>query len=887
MPLEGGTELGPYEIVSPLGAGGMGEVYRAIDTRLKRSVAIKILPPAVATDGDRVARFQREAEVLASLNHPNIAAIYGLERAGDTTALVMELIEGPTLADRVERGAIPIDEALPIARQIAAALEAAHEQGIIHRDLKPANIKLRPDGTVKVLDFGLAKAMEPASAVAAGLSMSPTITTPAMTQAGMILGSAAYMSPEQARGKPVDRRADVWAFGAVLYEMFTGVRAFQGEDVGETLAAVVKTDVDWSLLPADTPPSIRTLLRRCLRKDRSQRLGDAGAVRIEIEESLAAPESQPAARLPLWRRVVLLRVPVLAALVAVSLAGAIGARLRAPLSEARPSTPARLTLPMPRGTELSDYPVAAISPDGAQVAYVARRGNNVPELFLRPMNAFEARSIVRTDSGRTTAPFFSPDGQWLAFFTDGKLKKVSTTGGVVVTLADVASGRGGAWGPDDAIVFEGAGRALFQISSNGGPARAIWTPDPKRGDVLRHPEILPGGKALLVTSNQAGAVSADDASIEVMTIDTGERRVLLQGGYAPHYLPTGHLLYQRSGALMAVRFDPTRLELGGPPVPVIEGLRQPFSGLGAFGCSVSGTCIYIAGGTLAQRTVTLVDRNGTSRPLPLPPKSYTHPRFSPHGDKIVFWMSSLRCDLEVYDIARGSTMRVTSEGDNHSPNWTPDGQRITYISNTQPTGFELFETPVNGSQAPERLTRAAQQLTAVTPLSWSPDGQVLAFADRGDIWLLPRSGAPKPFVQSRFNETTPAFSPDGHWLAYVSDESGRSEVYVQPFPGPGEKYTISTDGGAQPMWARSGRELFFRNGDQMMSVSITTQPRFAAARPTVLFSGAYARSDGWVDYDVAPDGDHLLMINPGEQERPATEITVLLNWFDELKRRVP
>jgi eukaryotic-like serine/threonine-protein kinase len=897
--LERGTRLGAYTIDSAIGAGGMGEVYRATDTQLKRSVAIKILPPAVAVDVERVARFQREAEVLASLNHPNIAGIYGLERTAETIALVMELVEGPTLADRIERGAVPLDEALPIARQIAQALEAAHEQGIVHRDLKPANIKLRSDGAIKVLDFGLAKAVGVGDRVREvrlqpDLTASPTITTPAMTQAGMILGSAAYMSPEQARGKPVDRRADVWAFGAVLYEMLTGARAFQGEDVGEVLASVVKSDVDWSLLPADTPASVRTLLGRCLRKDSKQRLADAGAARLEIDDAIAAPSSAPAARVPLWQRAVFARVPILITIVAIALAAAIATSLRRPAPTPPPaSSYARLALALPRGSELTDFPVVAISPDGAYVAYVASRGS-VPELFLRPLNALDARTVVRMADApalaRAAAPFFSRDSQWLVFFSDGKLIKVSTTGGVMVPLAESPGGGGGTWGPDGSIVYTGPGRGLFQVSSAGGAPHPVWVPDQNSGDVLRYPEFLPGGDALLVTSNPRGTTSPDDSTIEILKIKTGERKALIQGGYAARYLPTGHLVYQRSGTMVAVGFDPGALQLKGTPVPVVEGVRQPFTGVGAFSCSESGTCAYVAGATLSQRTATLVDRSGVSRPLPLPPRSYSHPRFSPAGDKLVFWMNAVRCDLEIYDIARGSMTRLTSEGDNHSPIWTPDGLHVTYISNQPGVGggrYDVYSKPANATRTAELLSKASQQLSATTPLAWSPDGSMLAFADRGDLWLLPKSGEPRPFMQTRFAETTPAFSPDGRWLAYASDESGRFEVYVQPFPQPGEKYSVSIDGGADPVWAKNGRELFFRNADRLMVVDVSSKSGFTATRPKVLFSGDYVRRSGWSDYDISPDGEHFIMINPGEQERPATEITVLLNWFDELKRRVP
>jgi len=881
--LTAGTRLGPYEITALIGEGGMGEVYRATDTNLKRTVAIKVLPDALASDVERLARLQREAEVLASLNHPHIAQIHGLERTERTTALVMELVEGPTLADRIAQGSIPLDEALPIARQIAEALEAAHEQGIIHRDLKPSNIKVRPDGVVKVLDFGLAKAMGSTHAASLGTSQSPTITTPAMTQAGVVFGTAAYMSPEQARGKPVDRRADLWAFGCVLYEMLTGARAFSGEDVGEVLAAVIKTEVDWNRLAHVAPPRILMMLRRCLRKDPRQRLGDAGAVRLELEDVLEAPEDTMRSS-HRWS-VVPLPIALIVGSIVVVASSAITAWLRTPVAPQTASNVAHMTLSVPAGTELTDGVSVVISPDGTQVAYVASRGG-IPQLYLRSMNAFEARPLA--DTQRAVAPFFSPDGKWLGFFADGKLKKVSTTGGVVVELADAGPpyGLAGAWGPADTIVYPGP-MGLAEIAASGGTSRSILPPEQRAGAASGplFPDFLPGGDRLFVSSSSGGD-AAEDRSIDLLTLSTGERRVLVQRGIMPRYLATGHLLFLRGGALMAVPFDVKRLEPVGAPVEVLTGVRQ--DSFGTFSCSNHGSCVYIAGGVpRSQRRVILVDRTGTARPLPLPAGNYANPRFSPSGDKLSFWMVGRRCDVDIYDIARGTTTRLTSENDNHSPAWAPDGHRIAYVSlQGGSSGYRVVARSATGG-VEEWLGPAELTVGPVTPISLSPD--TLVFADRGDLWSLPLSpnSHPRPFAPSRFNESAPAFSPDGHWLAYVSDESGRLEVYVRPFPGPGEKHSISVGGGSEPVWDRHGRELFFRNGDQMMVVAVSTQPTFSAGRPRLLFTGPFVRSAGRINYDISPDGESFVMLDSGEKSGAATEVNVLLNWYEELKRLVP
>ena len=909
MPILPGRRLGPYEILSTIGAGGMGEVYQAHDTKLGRDVAIKVLPANFVNDSERLSRFQREARMLAALNHANIATIYGLEQCDGVTCLVMELVSGETLAERVKAGALGIEEALKIAVQIAEALEAAHEKSIIHRDLKPANVKLTPEGKVKVLDFGLAKAFA-GDAANDDPSNSPTLSA-AATMQGVILGTAAYMSPEQARGKSVDKRTDIWAFGCVLYELLTGKQAFQGESTTEILATVLKEEPDWKTLPVSMPTKIRDLLRRCLQKDKSRRARDAGDVRMEIEEALAAPATAELTAVAegatsLGRRTLVLSLATL--LLGSAITGMSIWNLKPP--PAPPPRPeSRFTITLPPGQQLAvpeSGPAVALSPDGTHLAYVAREGLT-DQVYLRAMDSLEARPIPGTQAatGGTTQidPFFSPDSQWLGFFAGGKLKKVSVSGGAALTICDAVSSDGVSWGSQGMIAFApGLIPFLQQVSDAGGAPQPLTRL--QQGEVYHGwPDFLPGGKAVFFIVTPSGGNYRTNGHIAIQSLGAAEHRSLIDGGVYPHYAPSGHLVYVQGETLMAVPFDPQRLAVTGAAVPMIEGVLQSIgNGDAQYSFSATGSLVYVPGAIQSvQLKLVWVNRNGSEQPVAAPAHAYLNPRISPDGRRVAVGIAEQERQVWLYDLSRETMTRFTFQGDNNvTPFWTPDGRRIVFISNKEGPR-NLFWQLADGSGGLERLTTS--QFIQI-PGSWSPDGQLLAFSEVNgatgyDIWVL-RVGDPSAasgqvrkaqvFLQTKFNEAAPQFSPDGHWLAYVSDESGRKEIYVQPYPGPGGKWQISTEGGVEPLWNRNGRELFYRSGKKMMAVEITTKPSFSAGRPKMLFEGQYQSlpTISTPNYDVSPDGQRFLMLKPSEQAQAApTQINVVLNWFEELKRRVP
>ena len=905
MALQVGSHFGHYDVTALIGEGGMGQVYQATDTHLGRDVALKILPDAFAADPDRLARFQREAQVLASLNHPGIAAIYGIEKSADAQALVLELVEGPTLADRIAQGPIPIDEALPIAKQIAEALEAAHEAGVIHRDLKPANIKVRDDGTVKVLDFGLAKALD--TTPTGDPSQSPTLTA-AAAQMGVIMGTAAYMSPEQAKGKVADRRSDVWAFGAVVYEMLAGRRAFVGDDVSDTLVSVFRDTPDWSALPDDAPPRVRRAVEVCLQKDPKQRVRDISAIRLAMEgafETTVATPSETVVAQPsqFWQR------PLPATVAALSLVVLTGLGVWS-VTRATPPAPQPLgqfVLQTPPGETLqrasSDAEVA-ISPDGTHIVFTTGLGPpRSRQLYLRQLGELKATPLRGTDGG--WAPFFSPDGQSVGFRDFRTLKRVSVLGGPAVTIAPLdGSSQGMSWGADDVIVF-GSASGLMLVPASGGQPEPLTSVDTEQGETdHRFPHVLANLEGVLFT---AWSGSDEESRLAVVSLKTGTVSYLLTGGSHPRSAPTGHIVYGVGGTLRAVGFDADRLELtSGNPVPVVEDLNTTPSGVANFALAANGSLVYVTGAELgAQRSLVWVDREGREEPLAMPPRPYRTPSISPDGLRVaVDVVHPEDSDIWIHDLVRGTeTILTTGPAIDSGPLWALDGDRVVFSSNRdgQPALFQQdADTP--GDAEPLGTTTGPFY---IQPASWADEGQTLLFsqidvdaqrtgpdgnigrismeADRGTELLL---GA-------EFFEAAPDVSPDGGWIAYQSDDTGQSEVYVQRFPGLGDKMTISTDGGTHPLWSADGRELFYRaaRAGRMMRVPVEAEPTFRAGTPELLFDTQYYFGNATPTYDLAPSGRFLMVKDPaptddaGASTQP--QIVLVENWFEELERLVP
>ncbi|HEV8335242.1 MAG TPA: protein kinase [Candidatus Polarisedimenticolia bacterium] len=893
MTLASGSRLGPYEIVAPLGAGGMGEVYRATDARLRRQVALKVIPSALARDADRLARFRREAQVLASLNHPNIAAIYGLEEGDGVPFLVLELVEGEDLAQRLARGPMAIEEALAISRQIAEALEEAHEKGIVHRDLKPANVKLTPDGKVKVLDFGLAKAYESDAAGGAGIdgTRSPTMTH-AATVAGMILGTAAYMSPEQARGRTVDRRADIWAFGVLLYEMLTGRRAFEGEDISITLANVLKEDVDWQALPPDLPPSVRRLLRRCLEKDPRRRLSAIGDARLDLDEKepAAAPVAVPSSP----RRSI--GLPLAATIAAAAILGTvIGMRVFSP-----PSAPAHggvihLTIALPPGEQLVGTALMplALSPDGSALAYVSR-GDGAQRICLRRLSEREPAELAGTEGA--FSPFFSPDGQWIGFFADGKVKKISVSGaGLQVIFDDTPDPRGGDWGADGNIYFAPVSTSgIWKVPATGGAAAEVTRKDTAQGEIShRWPRFLPEHQALLY--NIWTGPGLDERAIVFQSLATGERRTLLRGANTPRYLDSGFLMYARMDDLLAVPWGPETKDLAGVvPLTLPEHPREVGESAAMYAVSRNGTLVYVPGGArwYAQR-VLWVDRSGRTEVLPLPERDYESVAISPDGSRAVLQTTEGTVHLWIYDFSRRTLLPFLTAGSSQAPVWTLDGQRIIYRA-TRKGRRNLCWKAADGTGEEEWLTEKEGILQ--TPTSVTSDGRWAIFSEMGlrgststTLWALPLTGerTPRPVVQAPGRVADGQVSPDGKWLAFNWNGSGRLEVYVQPFPGPGPRVQVSNGGGSEPRWSRDGREIFYLNlsYDKLMAAAVRPGAAFSTGEPRVLMEGRY-RPSGNVNtaYDVSADGRRFLRIQQVEPQGPMNQLDVVLNWAEELKR---
>ena len=903
MALTSGSRLGAYEITHVLGAGGMGEVYRARDSRLGRSVAIKVILEAFGSDSDRIARFEREAKVLASINHPNIAALYGMEQAGGQHFLVMELVEGETLAERLQRGPVEVESALGLAAQIAEGLEAAHEKGIIHRDLKPANIKITPEEKVKVLDFGLAKAIE-TETTAANVANSPTLSMMA-TNAGVVFGTAAYMSPEQAKGFAADHRSDVFSFGVVLYEMLTGRQPFQGETAPDILASVLVREPELHRIPADLNPRIHELLRRCLEKSPKRRWQAIGDLRAEIETIAMVPRATIAASggappKPLWRRA----IPVAAAaIVTAGLAAAAAWQLKpVPARDVMRFAISLADGLQPTGTSRQ---VLAVAPDGRHLAFIANG-----QVYLRAIASLTAKPLQGSEGHQAAfGPIFSPDSQSIAFYAlaDQTLKKIAIAGGSAVTICQAQeSPYGLTWG-EEAVLFTQGG-AVMRVSPNGGKAETLV--DLGTDARIQRIQMLPGGRHLLLTAGKAQPSIADrwtGAQILAHDVKSGERKTLVEGTDGS-YLSTGHLAYVIGGTLYATRFDPERLELEGGAVPVVEGVRRsPLGGSGVawFGVSDTGTLAYIPGPaslSSAQVDVGFVDRKGQGQvtPLKLPPAAYDNPRISPDGRRLAVGLDrTSEVAILVYDIARGGSMqRSTFGGKNRFPIWTSDSKRLVFQSDRE-GDLGIFWQPADGTGAPERLTKAAAG-EAHVPEAWSPREDVLLFSvvkgTESALWTYSvRDKKSAPFAGVRSSVPTDAvFSPDGKWVAYASGDPGTSTVYVQPFPATGAMYQLvrrGTDLPHQPLWTPDKKELIVNARPGTIDfVSVTTEPTFAFGASLPAPKGFTTGPPGVRrPFDVAPDGRIVGLITPGDAQGAvfAPQITVVLNWHEELKARVP
>jgi eukaryotic-like serine/threonine-protein kinase len=904
-----GRRLGTFEVQALLGRGGMGEVYRAHDHRLGRQVAIKVLPQAFTADAGRLASFEREARVVASLNHPHIAAIHGVEESEGVRGLVLELVEGETLAERIARDGRPglrLREALGYARQIADALEAAHEKGITHRDLKPANIKITPDGVVKLLDFGIAKVV---AGEGPGLDLThATAATLTATSAGMIVGTAGYMSPEQARGKPVDKRTDVWAFGCVLYEMLSGRMAFAGDTLSDTIAAILERDPDWSMLPADTPRAVRRLLQRCLEKEPKQRLRDMGDARVEIEEIIGAPDDDLEAgvavlRARTWRRRAQLAVGA-AGLFALSSAGLASLVLTrgVPTPDARVS---RFTVDLPRDSVMVPTFNAnvALSPDGTHLAYTPLPG----PVLIRRLDHLDGQPLEASATpGFRSAPFFSPDGTSIAY-VDGNapyswrrpFQKVALAGGPALKLAEYDMFHGGAWSEDGWLYWTARyPGGIVRIRDSGGETEAVTELDVVGGERShRFASLLPSGDALLYTVGFEGIDNYDDARIDVWDMRTRTKKTVINGGTSATYLSSGHLVYAKSGKLMAVPFDVERREVTGTSFEVQDGVMMSRNtGAAHYAVSQRGDLAYVPGPTEGgSRTLVWVDRSGNTETLPLPAASYLYPRISPDGRTLAVEIEGPNHDFYLYDFERGVLSKITTDGMSHSPVWSFDGARLAFRS-WLAGGMTLWWMPADRSGPPERLDPTG---TRQSPVSFSPDGRYLAFDQkdpdtRDDAWVLPLDGTgpPRAIAATPSGEGSMKFSPDGRWVAYSSDESGRPEVYVQAFPGPGPKEQISSGGGNDPVWRRSGGELYYRGQGGMMVVSVATSPQFKASAPRQLWKGAYSQGTGAScgmpgvsssNYDVTADGQRFLMVRDDADNAFATTVVVVLNWSEQVR----
>jgi eukaryotic-like serine/threonine-protein kinase len=898
--LTAGARLGPYEILGALGAGGMGEVYRARDSKLNRDVAVKVLPDAFVADPERGARFAREAQLLAALNHPHIAQVFGLEERSDpdgraVSYIVLEFVDGESLGQKLDAtrdAGLGVRESLRIARQIIDAVEAAHDKGIVHRDLKPANIMLTADGQVKVLDFGLAKHDGGSGAATGpgGVTHSPTLTF-AGTLEGMILGTATYMAPEQAKGRVADKRCDVWAFGCVLFEMLAGRRAFDGEDATEVIAAIVRAEPDWGALPADTPPYLRAIVKGCLEKDRKARIPDMSVVRFLMSEapsltSAATSESRLPPRVATWRRALPWAVAGAATLVAAALF------LKRQPPNARPLV--RLHATPPAAVTLNIDPFAidvAISPDGHRLAYTT--GAAQPQLYVRELDREEATQVP--DVMNVRGPFFSPDGEWVGFFQGADVKKASVRGGSPITIcAECAPGnRGAAWGDDDTIIFALQGGGLLRrVPAGGGRVSDVARPDHTKGEqAIVFPEFIPGRETIVYTILFSGG-RLDDSVVVAHDLRTGMRHVLARGGVRGQVVAGTHLVYGATGTLLAVRFDPERLATAGSPVPIVHRVVTKPTGAADFAVSRDGTLVYVQGNAQASgMTLAWRDRQGRDEPIAAPPRAYTHPRISPDGTRIALDVRDQDLDIWIWDTPKQTLSRFTfDQGLDENAVWTPDGKRIAYSSFLAGTASVYWQA-ADGTGVAESLSAEPNPRV---PWAFTPDGRSLVIRESNlktgiDLAILTTDGRRviTPLIQQPSNQTNADLSPDGKWIAYQSNESGRDEVYVHPFPSVAAgRWQISTDGGTRPVWARNGRELFYLDGMlRLVAVPVQMSASFTTGSPAILFDLPSTPTATARTYDVAPDGRFLVIKFPqNDKSSTAPALNVVLNWTDELER---
>jgi serine/threonine-protein kinase len=884
MSLTTGTRLGPYEILSLLGSGGMGEVYKARDTRLERMVAVKVLPKELSSSPEVRQRFEREAKTVSQLSHPHICTLYDVGREGETEYLVMELLEGETLADRLGKGSLPLEQTLRFGTEIADALDKAHRQNIVHRDLKPGNIMLTRSG-LKLLDFGLAKAVAP---VAPKSSLTSLPTQANFTQEGTILGTFQYMAPEQLEGKEADSRSDIWALGTVLYEMATGRKAFSGISQASLISSIMKEEpaLIRTIQPL-APPALERVVKTCLAKDPEDRWQNARDVAGELKWIAEVEASQPgvAAQTATHRRYRKRFAGVLAGFLVGALAAGLGIWWRF-ARELVPKTPGPvwLSILLPPDAPLASYGAQALAfaPDGTRLVYAAEH-TGTTQLYVRSLDHPDA-TPVRDTEGAMSA-FFSPDSRWLGFFAGTRLMKVPIEGGMPQPICEAAEVRGASWGSDGTIVFSTGTSGLRRVSASGGTPKVLLAPDVKRGNVeFDWPEVLPGSEAVLFTS------FAGTSQVAVLSLKTGKWHSLIEGTGA-HYSSSGHLVFGRGGSLFAAPFDLKRLELTGPAVSVLDGVMTlaPFNSP-LFALSGNGTLSYAAGST-ARRSLVWVDRQGKVAPFASEPHSYEEPRLSPDAKRLAVTIRADNPDIWIVDVSRGALARLTFDpGEDETPVWTPDGTKVTYSADRKGRARAIYWKPYDGSGAEEELFESD---THPHVSSWSPDGSTLVYTEydpvySGDIWTLtldPKRER-RPWLRTPFNERAARFSPDGRWLVYVSNESGRDEVYVQPFPGAGGKWQVSVSGGTEPVWSRDGKELFYRSGDTMMSVRVTYAKSFSAESPRALFEGRFVPTRrGEAAYDVSPDGERFAMVQRDLQSAP-THLNVFLGFSEELKRRV-